>query len=78
MEDFEIFLKWLTGNRLADAFFMEVAEQNKTKEFFEFCLNKKRKCNDFISSAFILDETIQGYEFWLAVCRNWLDFFDCE
>lgn len=78
MVDFEIFLKWLTVNRLTDAFFSEVAGQNKTKDFFEFCLNKKRKCNDFISSAFLWDETIQGHEFWLAVCRNWFEFLDNE
>ena len=76
MVDFEIFLRWLTVNRLTDAFFSAVAGQHKTQEFFKFCLNEKHNCKSFIAAAFFWHKTIQGPAFWLEVNENWMDFIN--
>lgn len=76
MVTLEHFFRWLSVNKLLDAFISELIAQHKTDAYFRWAYQNDNCCKAYISSAFSWDDTIQGWKFWYNVFINWSEYLE--
>lgn len=78
-----LFYNWLQKENIHNQFFSNVMtcnyltyKYNSGKKVFEYLLNISKKDPQTYVSAFIWDDTDQGYHFWSMKCLKWNRYLD--
>ena len=76
-----LFYNWLKKEKIYHTFFCNVILHNECthkfhsgKQMFEYIIKIINKDSKNYVSAFIWENTFQGYEYWVAKHKEWKDY----